>query len=437
MRLYDLIMKKRNGGSLRTEEIHRIIADYTSGTLPDYQMAALLMAIYFRGMNGRETLDLTQALLNSGEVLDLSGIPGSKIDKHSTGGVGDKISLVAAPLAAAAGIVVPMLSGRALGHTGGTLDKLEAIPGFRTALRRDEFLAGVEAVGIAIMGQADYITPADGMLYALRDVTATVDCIPLIAASIMSKKLAEGIDGLVLDVKVGSGAFMKGIEEARELGRTMVTIGSSLGRKVLALMTEMDEPLGHAVGNALEVREAVAVLSGHGPADVRALSIRIAGEMLLMGGIFSTLSDAEARLADLIANGAALMKFRELIVRQGGDPAIADTPERLPAARFHRTISASRAGFLERIVTDEIGMAASLLGAGRERKEDSVRPGAGLLLHKKRGAAVGEGETLATLFTDDERCLPAVEQRVRRAIQIGEKRIDNRRLILERMVAGE
>jgi pyrimidine-nucleoside phosphorylase len=433
MRLYDLIMKKRNGGTLSTEEIHQVIGGYTSGAVPDYQMAALLMAIYFRGMNRRETLDLTHALMTSGEILDLSEVPGPKIDKHSTGGVGDKISLVAAPLAAAAGITVPMLSGRGLGHTGGTLDKLEAIPGFRTALRREEFLAGVGEIGIAIMGQADYITPADGMLYALRDVTATVDCIPLIAASIMSKKLAEGIDGLVLDVKVGSGAFMKSIEEARELAHTMVAIGSGLGREVIALITEMDQPLGHAVGNALEVREAVEILSGGGPADVRELSIRIAGEMLLMAGLSPTLADAEVRLADLIADGVGLAKFRELIARQGGDPSVAEAPVRLPVGRLRREIPAAHAGFVEGIATDDIGIAAILLGAGRERKEDRVAPGAGLLLHKKRGDAVGAGETLATLFTNDAHCFPGAERRVRLAIQIGKKRIDNGRLLLDRV----
>lgn len=388
MRVVDLIERKRDGGELAPDEIRALIAAYTRDEVPDYQMAALLMAIYLRGLSPAELAAWTDAMLRSGEVLDLNDIPGVKVDKHSTGGVGDKISLPLAPLVAACGARVPMVSGRGLGHTGGTLDKLESIPGFSTRQTVARFRELVAGLGVALIGQTEEIAPADRRLYALRDVTGTVASIPLIASSIMSKKLAEGIDALVLDVKVGSGAFMRTLEDARALARTMVDIGERMGKRVVALLTDMNQPLGRAVGNALEVRESIEVLRGGGPADVRALTLALAEEMLRLAGI----DPAEAARA--LDDGRGLARFRAVVEAQGGDPRAVDDPDRLPAAPFVEPLPAPRDGYVTGIDARAIGLGAMSLGAGRARKEDVIDPAVGVVLAAKVGDAVRAGEPL-------------------------------------------
>src|SRR3954469_8971479 len=365
MRTVDLIQRKRGGEELSPEEIEFLVNGYTNGEIPDYQMSSFLMAVYFKGMTDREVSRLTECMLHSGDTVDLSGVPGVKVDKHSTGGVGDKTSFIVAPLAAAAGVVVPMMSGRALGHTGGTLDKLESIPGLRTNLTIEEFRNQLSEIGLAFIGQTEQLAPADGKLYALRDVTATVESIPLIASSIMSKKLAEGIDALVLDVKVGSGAFMKSLEDARALAKTMISIGTQMGRKVTALITDMDQPLGRAVGNALEVIEAVEMLRGRAPADYTEITLALTAEMLVLGGEAKDEAEARAKLHEAIKSGAAVEQFKQIVSAQGGDPEAVDDYARLPAASSTVDVPSPASGYVTRIDCEAVGLAAVALGAGR------------------------------------------------------------------------
>ncbi len=432
MRAYDVIRKKRDGGALSAEELGFIVRGATTGEIADEQLAAFLMAVFFRGLDLKTELPhWLEAMLHSGEVLDLSRIAGRKVDKHSTGGVGDKISIPLAPLAAVCGVRVPMVSGRGLGHTGGTLDKLESIPGFRVDLPVARFVELVERLGVCLIGQTAEIAPADRKLYALRDATATVESIPLIASSILSKKLAEGIDALVLDVKVGHGAFMKTKEQARALARTMVDLCRSLGRDCVALLTAMDAPLGNAVGNAVEVRESIDVLRNGGPPDVRELTLLLGVEMLGLCG--ADARQARSRLEAALADGSALRRFAEVIEAQGGDARVADDPARLPQPRCRREVRASRSGVLTALDAGEIGLSAVELGAGRARKEDAVDPAAGLLLRKRVGDEVRAGEPLAELHAASEGRLDAGEARFEAAVVIGDVPPAPVGLVLERL----
>ena len=430
MRAYDLIRKKRDGGTLDPEELRFIVRGATTGEIADEQLSAFLMAVFFRGLDPRAELPhWLQAMLHSGQVVDLSGIPGRKVDKHSTGGGGDKISLPLAPLAAVCGVRVPMVSGRGLGHTGGTLDKLESIPGFRVDLPLARFVELVDRLGVCLIGQTAQIAPADRKLYALRDATATVESVPLIASSILSKKLAEGIDGLVLDVKVGQGAFMKTLPDARELAQTMVDLCRAVGRDCVALLTRMDFPLGNAVGNAVEVRESIEILRGAGPADVRELTLLLGVEMLELAGA----SGGRARLERALADGSALRRFAELVDAQSGDPRVVDEPARLPQPRYRRDVRAERSGMLSALDAGLVGLAAVELGAGRARKEDAVDPAAGLLLRKRPGDTVRAGETLAELHAASEELLDAGAARFRQAVAIADAAPPDRPLLLERI----
>jgi pyrimidine-nucleoside phosphorylase/thymidine phosphorylase len=433
-RPYELIQAKRDGRQIAAADIAALVDGFTRGEIPDYQMAAFCMAVFFRGMDDAEVGALTEAMLHSGDVLDLSDVPGSKVDKHSTGGVGDKVSLALAPLAAACGVKVPMISGRGLGHTGGTLDKLEAIPGFRTDLPVDRFHALVRDVGACLVGQTARLAPADRKLYALRDVTATVESIPLIAASIMSKKLAEGIDALVLDVKVGSGAFMKTAGDARALARTLVAIGRRSGKKVAALLTDMSQPLGRAVGNALEVAETLELLRGGGPDDLRALTIEETAEMLVLGGAAADSAAAQARVAAAIADGSGLAKLEEIVRAQGGDPLALRDPERLPRAPRTYAVVAPAGGWVQEVDGQAVGLAAVALGAGRARLEDRVDPAVGLVVHKRIGDTVERGEPLCTVHEGDrseERT--RVAARIEGAFRIGAAPVPRPPLVIERV----
>lgn len=405
MRMYDVIRKKRDGGELSSSEIRFFIEGYVGGSIPDYQVSALMMAIYFRGMTEAETLELTRTMIESGDTINLSSIPGLKVDKHSTGGVGDKTSIILGPLVAAAGIPVPKLSGRGLGHTGGTLDKLESIPGFRTNLGLDEIVKQVKEIGIAIAGQTQNLVPADKLLYALRDVTATVEDFSLIAASIMSKKLAGGADRIVLDVKCGSGAFMKTLPDARRLAEELVTIGAGMGRKTTAFITSMAQPLGLTVGNSLEIREAIDVLRGEGPADLRELCLELGSRMLFVAEAAPDIPSARARLESLIASGKALDKLRDLIIAQGGNPAVTNDPNLLVRSRLSVTLKSKENGYISSIDTEGVGIAAMLSGAGRETKDMQIDLGAGLVLHKKIGDYCETGTAIATVYADDDRKL--------------------------------
>jgi len=396
-RAIDIIRKKRDGLELARQEIESLVNAYTAGDVPDYQASAWLMAVLWRGMTRPETAALTDAMLRSGEVLDLSSLRPRKVDKHSTGGVGDKTSLVLAPLVAAAGVSVPMISGRGLGHTGGTLDKLESIPGFNVSLPVAEFRRVLETCGCAMIGQTAEIAPADRKLYALRDVTGTVESPHLICASIMSKKLAEGIDALVLDVKTGSGAFMKNEKDASFLAELMVETGERMGKQVVALITDMDQPLGNMIGNALEVVEAVDVLRGAGPEDLRQLCLHLAGWMLYLGGVSKTLAEGNQISAQLISSGKALERFRQMIELQEGDPRVVDDVTRLPQAKNNAQVLSPRAGYISSMQCEQIGTACVILGGGRARKEDSVDPSVGIVLHKKVGDRVEAQEPVATI----------------------------------------
>ena len=419
MRAVDVIQKKRDGHELTSEEIAAFIEGYTRGTIPDYQASALAMAVFFKGMTSRETVALTESMMRTGEVLDLGALPGPKVDKHSTGGVGDKTSMVLAPLAAACGVYVPMISGRGLGHTGGTLDKLESIPGFRVGLSLDEFRAVLRKSHLGLIGQTPEIAPADRKLYALRDVTSTVESRPLIAASIMSKKMAEGIDALVLDVKTGDGAFMVKEEDSRALAEAMLAIGKGMGKKIVALITDMEQPLGRTVGNALEIVECIETLQGKGPEDLETLSVELAAWMLSLGGASPTLDAARARVREALASGAGLRKFQEVIGLQGGDPRVCDDLSRLPRAAETVELRAESAGRVTGIACRAVGTAAMLLGAGRETVDSTIDPGVGLVLRKKVGDAVSTGEPLATVHVSDRRRLDEALAMLRRAIRIG------------------
>ena len=397
----ELIRAKRDGEALSPAELHRFVAGVTDGSIPDYQVAAMLMAVYFRGMSDEELAAWADAMVRSGDVLDLSAIPRPKIDKHSTGGVGDKISIPLAPAVAACGVAVPMVSGRGLGHTGGTLDKLESIPGFRVDLDVSRFKAQVAELGVCLIGQTDRVAPADKRLYALRDVTGTVESIPLIASSIMSKKLAEGIDGLVLDCKVGRGAFMKDVERARALCTAIRAIGHAAGKRVTCVLTDMNAPIGRAVGNALEIAESIDVLRGGGPADTRELTVVLGGEMLVLAGFADDAATGQALIARTLDDGSALAVFRRVVAAQGGDPDVCDAPERvLPQAARRIPLPAPRAGVVHALEADEVGMAALVLGAGRRTKEDVLDPAAGIVLACKPGDRVAAGQPLAELHTN-------------------------------------
>src|SRR3984957_10672605 len=431
MRTVDLIHRKRDGEELSTEEIAFIVDGYTNGTLPDYQMSAFLMAVFFSGMTDREVSALTDRMVQSGQKVDLSAIPGVKVDKHSTGGVGDKTSLIAAPLAAAAGVVVPMISGRALGHTGGTLDKLEAIPGFRTDLTIDEFRTQLLAHKLAFIGQTPQVAPADGKLYSLRDATATVESIPLISSSIMSKKMSAGLETLVLDVKVGTGAFMKRQVDARRLAQMMVGIGRRLDRRVQALITDMNQPLGYAIGNALEVMEVSQTLQNVGPTDLTRLSLELAARMIFLGKIVPTLDEARELATKKLLDGSGYRKLKEVIGAQGGNPQVLDRFELLPNATGAREISSPRAGYVTAIDAELIGLASSMIGAGRDTKEDSIDPAVGVILEVKVGQKIDANGVLCRLYyTGDERVEDAA-QLVEDAFRISGTAPEERELILE------
>jgi pyrimidine-nucleoside phosphorylase len=402
MRMIDLINKKKYGGTLTKEEIDFIIQGYTKDQIPDYQISAFLMAVYFKGMDKDETANLTLSMVHSGDTVDLSDIEGIKVDKHSTGGVGDKISMIVIPLVASLGIPIAKMSGRGLGHTGGTIDKLEAIEGFKTELTREEFVRNVNTYKMAISGQSGNLTPADKKLYALRDVTATVDSIPLIASSIMSKKIASGSDAIVLDVKVGSGAFMKSVDEAIELAKTMVEIGKSLNRKTIAVVTDMSQPLGHEVGNANEIIEAIEVLRGNGAEDETQVALTIASYMAILGGAFDEFDKAYSTLQEIINSGKAIEKLKLLIQIQGGDPEIVDSIEKLPKAKYHLEVKSMSEGYVSSIDAESIGISAMLLGAGRKTKEDKIDFSAGISMKKKVGDKVITGDALCILHTNLE-----------------------------------
>ncbi|MGF7057035.1 pyrimidine-nucleoside phosphorylase [Brassicibacter mesophilus] len=419
MRMVDIIQKKKIGEALTTGEINFIIEGYTKGEIPDYQMSAFLMSVYFKGMDKKETADLTMAMVNSGDKIDLSAISGIKVDKHSTGGVGDKISLIVVPLVASVGIPVAKMSGRGLGHTGGTIDKLESIKGFKTELTTKQFIENVNTYKMAIAGQTANLTPADKKLYALRDVTSTVDSIPLIASSVMSKKIASGSDAVVLDVKVGSGAFMKSLDEARELAKTMVDIGNSLNRRTIAIISNMDQPLGHEVGNVNEIYEAIKVLSDRGSEDETTVALTIASYMTVLGGAFSDFDTAYKELKKIIKSGKAIDMLKKLIEIQGGDPEVIDNPDMLPKARHHIKIKASQDGYIESINAEEIGITAMLLGAGRKTKEDNIDFSAGVTIVKKVGEKVKIDETVCILHTNIESYDEAKEV-AKNAFKIGE-----------------
>jgi pyrimidine-nucleoside phosphorylase len=434
MRAVDVIRKKRDGQALSAAEIEAFVRGATDRTWPEYQVSALLMAIVLRGMDAAETAALTGAMVRSGEKLDLSDLPGPKVDKHSTGGVGDKLSLVLAPLAAACGVVVPMMSGRGLGHTGGTLDKLESIPGFRVDLSLAEFRAALAAVGCAQIGQTREIAPADKALYALRDVTGTVESIPLISASIMSKKIAEGVDGLVLDVKCGLGAFMKTRPDARALAESLVSIGRAQGVRTRALMTAMDAPLGRAVGNALEVIESLETLKGRGPKDVETLSVLLAAHMVELAGAAADLRDAEAKARAALASGRGLEKLRQVIERQGGDPKVVDDYSRLPAAPRREVLRAEREGHVQGFDALAVGRAAGALGAGRDRVEDKVDPAVGALVLVRPGEQVKAGEPLLELHYRDGAKLAAALELLRGACPVADAPPPETPLVLDSIV---
>ncbi|MCL2725223.1 MAG: thymidine phosphorylase [Polyangiaceae bacterium] len=417
--LVELLAAKRDGEALTDAEIRHLMASFADGTLPDYQMTAFLMAVFFRGLDDAETVALTEAMLHSGSVVDLTSIPGIKIDKHSTGGVGDKVSICLAPLVAACGVPVPMVSGRGLGHTGGTLDKLEAIPGFRTDLSADDFARTVGTVGTCMIGQTKEIAPADRRIYALRDVTATVESIPLIVASILSKKLAEGIDGLVLDVKVGNGAFMKNEMCGRELAEKLVAVGTRAGKKVVALLTRMDAPLGVAVGNAIETREALEVLHGGGPADLVECTLMLGAEMLVLGDKAKDLTEAMAKLRKVMANGSAARVMEKMIEAQGGDARVVSKPALLEVAREVVEVKAPQGGFVTGVNARAIGLASVAMGAGRTRANQIVDHAVGLAMDAKPGDAVHKGQVVARLFVRDRARGEALADRVAAAFRYG------------------
>ena len=436
MTVVELIERKRDGGRLTAAEWRSLMTGYAAGNVPDYQIAALAMAVVFRGMDDEEIEGLTTAMLESGRTLDLAHIKLPKVDKHSTGGVGDKVSLILAPLVAACGVAVPMMSGRGLGHTGGTLDKLESIPGFRTRLTLEETAAQVEKLGVALIGQTREIAPADRKFYSLRDATGTVEAIPLIAASIMSKKLSEGLNGLVLDVKTGAGAFMPKLEDALKLAQTMIAIGERRGCSTVALLTDMDSPLGEACGNALEVEESIHVLRGEGPADLREVTLALSAEMLMVAGVVKDLAAARERVETALNSGAALNKFREIVQAQGGHPGVVDNPVSvLPRAPIRERVDAARSGMVERVEPRVVGRAITALGGGRTKVDDEIDPAVGIVFKVRPGQRVERGEPVATIHARDAETLAAAEESLRRAIVIGEVAPAPRVLVSHRVTA--
>ena len=438
MRMYDLILKKRNGENLSKEEIYFIVKEFTNGNIPDYQMSAFLMAVYFSGMASKEITDFTIAMTDSGEKIDLSTITGFKIDKHSTGGVGDKTTLVLAPLVAACGGKIAKMSGCCLGHTGGTIDKFESIPGFNTALTKEQFIENVNKIGIAIMRQTKQIVPADKLIYALRDVTATVDSIPLIAASIMSKKLASGSDGIILDVKTGNGAFMRKYEDAKKLAEVMVDIGGNAGRKTTAIITDMNQPLGYAVGNSIEVKEAIDTLNGTGPRDLMELCIELGGEMLLIFGLAKNNKEGKEKIINAIINGSGLKKFKELIKAQGGNPLVVENPSLLPQCKEKIEIKSEKSGYIKNINTCSIGIASQILGAGRKTRNDKIDLSVGIYLKKKISDKVIKGETIAVFHTDgNENKINEAKERFLNTYKINNKKINPPKLILAKVTKNK
>lgn len=430
MRMYDLIMKKRNGEALLEQEIRFMVDGFTKGEIPDYQMSAMMMAIYFEGMTKTETLQLTMAMAESGDMLDLSSIEGVKVDKHSTGGVGDKTSLALVPMVAACGLKVAKMSGRGLGHTGGTIDKLESFPGFSTGIEIPLFEKNVKENGISIMGQTKDLAPADKKLYALRDVTATVDQLSLIASSIMSKKLASGADAIVLDVKCGSGAFMKTAQDAEALAREMADIGNGAGRRTIAVISDMDQPLGRAVGNILEVQEAIDTLRGEGPEDFTKLVYTLGSRMLLAGGVAQTAQEAEQKLREVVEDGSALRKFADFIASQGGDASYVFHPDRFERAAIREEVRAPRSGYIRRILCDEVGVCSLILGGGRETKDSEIDLTVGIVLTAKVGDYVEEGDVLAVLHANDAQKCRAAKERLLAAYTIGDEKPLQRPLIV-------
>lgn len=429
MRMYDLIMKKRNGGVLSKEEIQYMVMGFTKGDIPDYQMSAMMMAIYFQGMNAQETLDLTMVMAESGETLDLSGIHGVKCDKHSTGGVGDKVSLILGPMAAAAGIPVAKMSGRGLGHTGGTIDKLESITGFKTTMEREEFIKQVNEIGIALVGQTAHLAPADKKIYALRDVTATVDNMSLIASSIMSKKLAAGADTIILDVKCGKGAFMKTLDDAEKLAKTMVQIGKGAGKNTIAIISDMNEPLGYAVGNALEVAEAVEVLQGNGEPRLTQLCITLGAYMLYKTGLCTKIEEGISKMEEVLKDHSAYEKFLSFVSAQGGNVTELKDTQKLIHAHYIVEVNAPKSGYISAIDAEETGMAALMLGAGRETKESKLDYSAGFRLLKKTSDRVEKGECIALLYANEEEKILPAKQRFLNAVCISENPVKQEPLI--------
>jgi len=436
IRAVDVIRKKRDGQELSRAEIEYLVQAYTGGEIPDYQASAWLMAVRLRGMTRKETSALTNAMLRSGDVLDLSEFPAKKVDKHSTGGVGDKTSLVLAPLVAAGGLVVPMISGRGLGHTGGTLDKLESIPGFNVNLSVPQFRSVLDACGCAMIGQTSEIAPADRKLYALRDVTATVDSLYLICASIMSKKLAEGVDALVLDVKTGSGAFMKKEEDAAFLAELMVETGEAMGKAMVALITNMDQPLGLCVGNSLEVAEVLDVLRGNGPEDLKELCLELAGWMLYLGGAADTVAQGKLDAEQLIASGKALEKFRQMVALQRGDTRVLDDPRQLPRAKYMQDVTSPKDGYIAAMDCEAVGTACVVLGGGREKKEDAVDPAVGIVLRRKIGDRIAAGELLCTVHSNSEARAIRATKLLLESYQITDAPGVRRKSLVHRVIRG-
>lgn len=428
MRMVDIIEKKRDGGELTKAEIEFFIQGYVKGEIPDYQVSALLMAIYFQDMTDEERSNLTMAMVESGDTIDLSNISGVKVDKHSTGGVGDTTTLPLAAMVAATGVPVAKMSGRGLGHTGGTLDKLESIEGFHIEIENDAFVKQVNDIKMAVVGQSGNLTPADKKIYALRDVTATVSSIPLIAASIMSKKIASGADAIVLDVKTGDGAFMKTLEDSRKLAEAMVRIGNSVGRKTMAVISDMSQPLGFAIGNALEVKEAIDALKGEGPEDLMELCYTLGSQMVVLGGKAETIEEARHMLEDAVKSGTALQILKQFIEAQGGDASVVDHPEKLPQAKFVTELPAKQSGYIAKIDAEDIGTAAMLLGAGRATKESEIDLAVGLVLRKKVGDYVEEGESLVTIHSNFEQ-IQQVEEKIYNHIHMSNEKVDAPKLI--------
>lgn len=431
MRMYDVILKKRRGEELSREEINFFVNGFTKGEIPDYQASALLMAIFFNKMNKRETADLTMAMVKSGDELDLSAIKGIKVDKHSTGGVGDTTSILLAPMVAACGVPVAKMSGRGLGHTGGTIDKLEAFKGFSVELPEEEFIKNVNEINIALVGQTGQLAPADKKLYALRDVTATVDNMSLIASSIMSKKIASGADAIVLDVKVGEGAFMKTPEDAKALGEEMVSIGKSVGRNTIAIVSDMDQPLGYAIGNSLEIIEAIETLNGRGPKDLLELALVLGSNMLLLAKRVETEEEGRKLLMENVENGNALKKLKEFVKAQGGDESYVDDINKFPKAKYEEKVVVTKDGVISKIHAEALGIIAMELGAGRKTKEDVIDLSVGIVLAKKRGEKVNSGDTLATIYGNDMEKIEKAKKDILANIEIEEGYVDNIPLIYE------